>query len=132
MIGVVVDPQSWELWEQAKAYLEPARARGDLPEVIRDHDELFVALDGDDLMGCATAWFNADENFVEVRLVGGRDHRRWVGEMDQAIGRAALEAGATSLRAWGRRGWVKTLGAVGWESIQLNDGGTAYVRRLGD
>jgi hypothetical protein len=85
-------------------------------------------MDGDELLGCATAWLQ--DELCEVKLVGGRDHRRWIAELDLTIGAAAAEAGATRLTAWGRAGWVKILRTQGWESQKMTDGSMAYSRRL--
>lgn len=128
--SVVPDPKNWEHWEQAKAYLEPAARQGGFTEVLEPDEELFAVFDGE-LLAVATAWFSVDEKFVEVKLVGGKDHRRWLEGLNGMIGACAKEAGATSLRAFGRRGWTKVLGAYGWEAFELDDG-TAYVRLLGD
>jgi hypothetical protein len=85
-------------------------------------------MDGDELVACATAWLG--DGFVEVKLVGGRDHRRWLKQLDEVIGAAAAEAGATWLQAFGRRGWVKALSANGWASLGEVDGSTVYRREL--
>ena len=131
-VRVVPNPQSWSKWEQAKAFLEPARARGDFPDVIEPDEELFAVLDGDELLACATAWFNADENYVEVKLVGGREYRRWLADLDEYIGAAASEAGATRMIAMGRAGWRKALSALGWAVIGETGGSTIYARDLAE
>jgi hypothetical protein len=131
-IGVVVDPHSWVHWDEAKTYLEPAAKQGGFIEVLEPDEELFAVLDGDTLLAVATAWFSADERMVEVKLVGGREHRRWIKELDGFVGACAAAAGATQLRAWGRAGWIKSLGAAGWDHSKLEDGSMGYVRRLGD
>lgn len=128
-VGVVVDPLNWSLWEQAKAFLEPARARGDFPEVIEPDEELFAVLDGDELLACATAWMSV-EGFVEVKLVGGRDHPRWLKELDEAIGAAAKQAGAVRMVAFGRVGWRKALSALGWAVMSESGKDAAYSREL--
>jgi hypothetical protein len=129
---VVADPLNWDRWPQAEAFLEPARARGNFASVIEPDEELFAVLDhSGELLGAATAWFDTERRFVEVKLVGGREFRRWIGELNDAIGSAAKEAGATSLCAWGRKGWTPALRALGWDTFTLEDGSTGYVRRLG-
>lgn len=127
-IGSVPDPLNWERWPEAEAFLEPARKLGGFATVIDPDEALWVVMDGDELLGCATAWLQGE--LCEVKLVGGWDHRRWVKELDQVIGAAAAEAGATMLTAWGRAGWVKTLRAQGWENQKMADGSMAYSRRL--
>lgn len=121
IIGAVSDPLLWDRWPEAEALLEPARARGDFPSVIEPDEALYVVLDGDDLIGCATAWLST-QGYVEVKLIGGRDHRRWLGELDRVIGAAAAEAGATRMIGIGRRGWAKELKRLGWaQSRKIED-----------
>lgn len=133
IIGVVHSPRTWTHWNEAKAFLEPARARGGVPDVLEPDEELFAVLDGDELLAAATAWFNADENYVEVKLVGGRDHTRWLKELDEVIGAAASRAGARTLVAIGRAGWSKSLAALGWVKHGEFDRNTVvYSRELKD
>lgn len=128
-IGVVPDPRNWDRWDEAAAMLEPARARGDFPSVLDDDELLWAVMDDGELLACATAWLSGD-GIVEVKLVGGRDHPRWLGELDRRIGGAASEAGATKLIAIGRRGWLKSLRALGWERIGEVDDQFIYARNL--
>lgn len=132
IIGVVPDPAGWEHWDEAKAYLEPARAMGGFKAVIEPDEELFAVIDDGELLACATAWMSADTRAVEVKLVGGRDYRRWLAQLDSVIGKAAADAGATRLCAYGRRGWLKELRALGWASMGEVDGSTVYSRELGN
>lgn len=77
---------------------------------------LFAVLDGDDLLAVATAWLST-EHYVEVKLIGGRDYRRWLGLLDDTIGRLARDAGATRLIGIGRVGWAKSLKRMGWDKL---------------
>jgi hypothetical protein len=128
MIGSVPDPLNWDRWPEAEALLEPARKLGGFEAVIEPDEALWAVMDGDELLGCATAWLG--EGFVEVKLVGGRDHRRWVSELDQLIGAAAKQAGAAWLQAMGRAGWRRSLSALGWAVMGEADGMTVYRREL--
>jgi len=128
-IGAVQNPRQWSRWPEAEALLEPARARGDFPSVLDDDEVLFAVLDGDELLAVATAWLSTDK-FVEVKLIGGRDHRRWVKELDQHIGREARLAGASELRAWGRRGWATQLSTMGWAALPYDSESYGYLRSL--
>lgn len=128
-IGVVADPEHWKHWEEAKAYLEPARARGDFATVIEPDELLWAVLDGDELLACATAWL-AKDHYVEVKLVGGRDSPRWIKELNDRIGAAAAEAGATRMVAIGRRGWLKSLKRLGWVKHGEIEDQTIYAREL--
>lgn len=127
-IGSVPAPLEWAHWPEAEAFLEPARKLGGFDSVIDPDEALWAVMDEGELLGCATAWLQGE--LCEVKLVGGRDHRRWIKELDQLIGRAAREAGASRLTAFGRGGWRKILAAQGWESLKLSDGNTAYSREL--
>jgi hypothetical protein len=131
VIGAIPNPQGWERWEEAKAYLEPARQRGSFEDVIEADEALYVVLDGDELLACATAWLST-ERYVEVKLVGGRDRHRWLSELNDTIGRDARGAGATRLIAIGRRGWLRELRRLGWDSIGETDDQLVYARGLGN
>jgi hypothetical protein len=129
LIGAVADPLEWDRWPEVESLLEPARARGDFPSVLEPNEALFVVMDGDELLACATAWLSVD-GYVEVKLVGGRDYRRWLSELDKVIGAAALEAGATRMIAIGRRGWLKSLERLGWAQCQPVEDHWLFERKL--
>lgn len=73
-------------------------------------------MENDECIACATAWLGADK-VVEVKLVGGRDYTRWIGLLDEKIGAAAKDAGATALVAFGRKGWARVLKGWGHKMI---------------
>lgn len=103
---------------------------GGFESVLDDDEELFAVLDDDELLACATAWLS-DTGYVEVKLVGGRDYRRWLSEMDRVIGATAAEAGATRMVAFGRRGWLRELKRLGWGKFSEDaDGFCSYAREL--
>lgn len=130
-IGAIPNPTQWERWEEAKAYLEPARQRGDFPTVWEPDEALYVVLDGDELLACATAWLST-EGYVEVKLVGGRDRHRWLAQLNDTIGRDALQAGASQLLAIGRRGWLKELRRLGWDKHSEVEDQYVFTRALKD
>lgn len=127
--GAVSQPLLWDRWPEAEALLEPARARGDFPTVIEPDEALFVVIDGDELLAAATAWLSTDK-YVEVKLVGGRDHRRWLKQMDEVIGAAARQAGAVRMVAIGRVGWTKILRRNGWAQCQPVEDNWLFERKL--
>jgi len=129
VVGCVPDPLGWEHWEEAKAFLEPARIRGDFETVWEPDELLWAVMDGDELLAVATAWLGTDRT-VEVKLVGGRDCRRWIKQLDDRIGAAALEAGATKLLAIGRVGWTKILRRNGWERVRSVEDHWLFERQL--
>jgi hypothetical protein len=102
---------------------------GGFDSVLDDDEALFAVMDGNELLAVATAWMSTDK-YVEVKLVGGRDYRRWLQPLDERIGAAAAEAGATRMVAFGRAGWRKALSALGWDSLGEDDGMTVYSREL--
>ncbi len=126
-IGFVPNPQEWDRWPEAEAMLEFARNRDpDRKAILRPHFTVWAVMDGDDLLAAATARLTV-ENECEVVLVAGVDHRRWLKELDQKLGAAAAEAGATHISAIGRVGWRKALAALGWASE--GDGRVRTYRR---
>ena len=115
-IGCVPDPESWDRWPEAEAILRFAQARDpDRKAILRPHFTVWAVMDGDELLAAATARLTV-ENTCEVVLVAGKDHRRWLKQLDEKIGAAAAEAGATRMSAIGRAGWAKSLKALGWAS----------------
>jgi hypothetical protein len=131
IVGAVADPLTWDRWPEAEALLEPARARGGFPSVIEPDEVLFAVMDGDELLAVATAWLSVD-HYAEVKLVGGRDYRRWLGELNEVIGAEARAAGATRLIGIGRAGWSKILQRNGWVKLQPVEDHWLFERKLGD
>lgn len=127
-VGWVADPLNWDRWPEAEALLEKAWHPSAGPMLDTNY-LVWAVLDGDDLLAAATARLTEDDE-CEVILVGGRDRHRWLAELDQRIGAAASEAGATRMVACGRRGWVRELGRLGWDS-EGEGRQTAYSRELG-
>jgi hypothetical protein len=132
LIGAVSDPLEWDRWPEAEALLEPARARGDFPAALDPDEALYVVLDGDELLAAATAWMGRrdGEAFVEVKLIGGRDHRRWLGQLDERIGADARQAGAVRMIGIGRAGWGRILQRNGWVKCQPVEDHWLFVREL--
>lgn len=129
IIGAVADPRKWDRWPEAERLLEPARARGGFPSVLDDDEALFAVLDGDELLAVATAWLSTDK-YVEVKLIGGRDHRRWLKALDEKIGAVAAEAGATRMIGIGRAGWLRELRHMGWRRLRAVEDHWLYAREL--
>lgn len=132
-IGWVPSPREWSRWPEAEELLKPAAALADEPMEVLGHNHLLWAvMDGDDLIAVATARLTEDGR-CEVPLIGGRDHKRWLKKLDDLIGQAAAEAGATHMTAFGRRGWLRELKRHGWVKLSEDaDGFCTYARRLGE
>lgn len=129
-VGAVADPLNWDRWPEAEALLEPARARGDFARCLDPDEALFVAIEDGELLAAITAWLST-EGYCEVKLIGGRDHRRWLKQMDETIGAAAKSAGASRLIGIGRKGWGKALRRLGWEQIGAVEDHFLFARALG-
>jgi hypothetical protein len=126
-IGVIADPENTVYWPQIEAFLTPAAKRGNLAELIGEHELCWGVLDDGELVAALTGRWLPDERQIEVILVGGRDHRRWLRALDAEIANWARLEGATCVRAYGRKGWGKVLG---WKLIGEADGFYAYERGL--
>jgi hypothetical protein len=72
---------------------------------------LFAVLDGDELLAVATAWLST-EHYVEVKLIGGRDHRRWLKRIGQDWGRCCGGGSHAHDRHWAR--WLDQNLAAQW------------------
>ena len=79
------------------------------------------------LLGAATARLTVDD-FGEVLLVGGTGHRRWINELDDLIAAWMRAEGMRSVRAYGRKGWVRVL--KNWAVLGNEDDTVIYERIL--
>jgi len=129
LIVRIPDPLNWWRIGEANRLLEPARARGGFATCVEPDEALFCVFDGQEMLAAATAWLSTD-GIVEVKLIGGRDYRRWIKELDEKIGAAAREAGATRLIAIGRLGWWKAIEPLGWAKCQPVEDHWLFERRL--
>lgn len=129
IIGIVPDPIQHPDWPKMEAYLRPAADRGKQSEVLPEGQLVWAVYDGLQLTGCATARLTVD-GFGEVVLVGGKDARRWIGELDAMIGRWMRDEGMTSIRAYGRKGWTPLLCKQGWLVTGSQCNMTQYERPI--
>lgn len=98
--------------------------------------KVFVALDWTHdgftarrvVIGAATACLAGDT--CEVEWVAGERYREWLGDMSEAICKAAQAQNATLITAYGRRGWKRPLEALGWRFIGSQDGMAGYEKAL--
>lgn len=125
-IGILPQPERHGDWEAIKALLEPAAIRGGVP-VLEENEVVWAIYDGPDLMGAATARLTHD-GFGEVVLVGGRDARDWIHQLDWLIGHWMRREGMTSVRAYGRKGWMRVL--RGWHVLGKDNAAVGYERAL--
>jgi hypothetical protein len=123
LIGMIHAPLGWELWPSAKAMLHPALMLGDedWPEVERDLStnamQLWAVMEGGDLLAAAVTRVAQarDGKVAEVYLIGGADSRDWLGPLNDQIEESARDIGCIAMRAYGREGWKRQLGAMGWK-----------------
>ena len=118
-------PETQAGWGAIKALLEPAAKRGEVP-VLEPHELVWVVIDEGQLLGAATT--RVTPGWAEVVLVGGTDHQRWIGELDDLLGRWARDEGKNRLRAYGRKGWARVL--KDWTVLGEEQGVTGYERVL--
>lgn len=116
-------------WDDFKRFLEPARARGGLDTILAPDELLWGVCVAGKPVGAATTRLTVDD-VSEVVLVGGCDHRLWIKRLDDAIADLSRASGATAMRAYGRRGWIKTLRVNGWRVIGERDGFVGYEKVL--
>ena len=127
-IGIVPDPTHSPDWPKIEAFLEPAAKLGGVP-VLEPLEEVWTAVEGGDLFAAATARLTND-GLGEVVLVGGRDRKRWLAQLDQQLGRWFKMEGRRAMRAYGRKGWTRELEKLGWSVIGEKGGVTAYEKVL--
>ena len=126
-VGILPDPVNHPAWAAISAYLEPAAERGGVP-ILEEHEEVWIA-HTDRIWGAATAR-KTTAGYGEVVLVGGEKYRTWIGEMDRAIGAWLKDEGKSAVRAYGRKGWTRVLGKMGWNVIGYNGQNVGYERVL--
>lgn len=126
-VGIVPDPEASPYWADFKAFLAPAAARGGLDALIGENELLWAVFEAGRPIAAATARLIDGGKTAEVILVGGTGHRKWLKQLDDAIGRAAKDAGATTMLATGRRGWARVLG---WQLTGSEAGFYRYERAL--
>lgn len=80
------------------------------------------------VIGAATACLVDD--VCEVEWVAGERFREWLGDMSEAICKAAQAENMTLMRAYGRKGWKQSLEALGWHFIGSQDGMAGYEKAL--
>ena len=129
IIGIIPEPEKHPDWPTIKAFLEPAAKRGGVP-ILEQHEEVWEVEDGGEIIAAATARILPAEKIGEVVLVGGVDHKRWIGALDWKLGCWLRMEGMTAMRAYGRKGWQRELQGLGWRVIGEEDKIVAYEKAL--
>jgi hypothetical protein len=123
LIGMIHEPLSWALWREAKAFLHPALMLSDEDwpvieaALASNEHQLWAVMEGGDLLAAAITRvaLARDGEVAEIYLIGGTRHERWIAELDAVIEGSARQIGCIGMRAYGREGWRKPLGALGWK-----------------
>ena len=129
IIGILPNPTQREDWPVIAKMLEPAAKRGGVP-ILEEHEEVWIAREGQELFGAATARILPEEKIGEIVLVGGRDRKRWIGGLDWRLGCWLRQEGMKAVRAYGRKGWKRELERLGWKVIGKEGDVVAYERAL--
>lgn len=111
-------------WPEVAGWCEAALEHGggllaleDVKQAVENRDmQLWVIHEWRELKAvCVTEirqWPRA--KVLTAIIVGGEDMPRWVAALDDVLARYAASTGCKAVEAHGRRGWTKTLRALGW------------------
>lgn len=82
-----------------------------LSEVYKGHKQLFICVVDNKLKGFAVTHIvdYPKERITDIFLCGGEQMNDWVLKLWQTLKQHAKDAGCGSIRAFGRKGWVKVL-----------------------
>lgn len=80
------------------------------------------------IIGAATACLHDD--VCEVEWVAGERYQEWLGDMSEAICKAAQCENAERVTAYGRTGWKRPLAALGWQFTGMGQGFACYEKVL--
>ena len=129
IIGILPNPTRHKDWAKIKAYLEPAAKMGGVP-VLEKHEEVWTVTEGGELLAAATGRILPDDKAGEIVLCGGRDVRRWVGQLQWLMCAWFRAEGMERVRIYGRKGWARFLHALGWNTISESGKVVAYEKAL--
>lgn len=126
------------VWEDARRWLEPAVKSGGLRYSIDAIKEmidkriiaLWAVLDDDNEMRAAITTRvqqYPEARWLEMDWIGGEEMDKWLPQLDDTLSGYARSMGCQFMSGQGRRGWMKPLGELGWESDSV-----AYRKDLRD
>jgi hypothetical protein len=125
-IGILPDPTQDPRWNEIEALLTPAAMRGGVP-VLEANELVWIIEQRGQLTGAATARLTHEE-FGEVVLVGGVNAREWIHQLDWLLCSWMRREGMKTIRAYGRKGWVRVL--QGWAVIGSDGTALGYEKVL--
>lgn len=104
-------PPLWDEWDIKKA-------------ILQGQWYLWVAIDAEREFIAAVVTRIADyprARLYDVPYIGGRDMRRWLAPMMNAIEAHARQSGAIAMQGFGRRGWCRVAGYREAYSVFVKD-----------
>lgn len=133
IIGIEPDALQTSEGPQIKAWLKAAAEHSDAPaEICGEHELLWVVREYSKgaFRAVAAATTRMAGGNAEVILVGGSQHKSWLAKLSKRIEAWANDEGADELTARGRRGWIKSLTALGWTDEGCQENITLYRKVL--
>jgi hypothetical protein len=108
--------------EQALEYAGNLLTLDDVKEAVANRDmQLWVICEDENAMAvCVTeirSWPRT--KVLTAIIVGGAGMEHWVGALDEVLVQFARAQGCRVLDAHGRRGWLKSLSALGWKDMTV-------------
>lgn len=121
--GILADEAN-EWWPKVSGWCEEALEHGgglmnldDVKSAVAERDmQLWVIHEWRELKAvCVTKIQRYPQaSVLTAVIVAGRDMPTWVDALDDLLVRFAQSKGCKAVEAHGRRGWTKTLRAMGW------------------
>lgn len=106
-IGILPDAEHTPAWPHIRSLLEPAARLTNSP-ILGEHHQVWVVTDGAEIIAAGTT--RLTEEWAEILLTGGRDHRRWARPAMDMICDWARAEGKRAVRLYGRKGWKRVHG----------------------
>lgn len=108
-VGILPDAEHSPAWPHIRSLLEPAAKRAELP-VLSDGEQVWIVTDDAEVIAAGTT--RLTDEWAEIVLTGGREHRRWARMAMERICDWARDEGKRAVRIYGRRGWKRVHGLL--------------------
>lgn len=130
IIGIEPDALQSSEGSQIETWLKSAQ--GGKGQVLSEHELLWIVREYSKgaFRAVAAATTRMAGGNAEVILVGGNRHKNWLSKLSERIEAWANDEGAAELTARGRRGWIKSLTALGWTDEGCQENITLYRKVL--
>lgn len=123
------DAVAFHLWPAIERILSRARHSEEVEIFDPAIDVAWIAYDGPILWGACTTRLRTD-GIAEVRLIGGKRFREWIGPLDEEVTKWARACGAPRLETRGRVGWKRFSSRFGWAELATDDDQIIFEKRL--